>query len=194
MAGNPDSFDYTPSLDDWIIVPGWSKFQHYKNRSPLWIKVYSKLLHDPKYLQLSLASRGLLLVIWLAYSQENGSISVRNVNKLSQNRVSLPQLMSLNQAGFIRFAASKPLEPNREVEIEKETPLTPLTKKDLERQLHDRALNIVADWQGQLSSDEFATKIQEIEDELHVRLGTAQREALWDEALRRERTNNKPST
>jgi hypothetical protein len=185
MTAGPSDGDYIPGLDDWIIVPRWDTFQHYKDRSPLWIKVYSRLLHDPRYLGLSLASRGLLLLIWLGYSQENGELSVKNVVKLSQKRASIPQLVSLNQAGFIRFSASRPLAPNREREIEREGSKGP-SRDDAERQLRVRAFDLAADWSGG-TSEAFDNAIDDLERELHAQLPRSVRERLWEQALRRER-------
>jgi hypothetical protein len=109
-----------PTLDDWLIVPKWGRFQHYKDRHPTWIKVYARLLQDPNYLGLSLASRGLLLGIWLAYSQESGQLSVKNLGKILGTSISKVSLISLNHAGFLLWSASKPLAAKTEIEKERE--------------------------------------------------------------------------
>jgi hypothetical protein len=58
------------SLDDWIIVI----------RSRLGNP--EKLLHDPDFLELSLASRGLLLTIWLLGEAEGSSLQIRNLARV----------------------------------------------------------------------------------------------------------------
>lgn len=181
MNGDPD----LPLADHWIIVPKWERFQHYRNRNPLWIKVYAKLLHDPAFLGLSAASRGLLMVIWLLYSAESGSFPIRNLAPFGSKGVGYWQLKALSDAGFIELSASKPLAAKTEVEKEKESP-SPLTDEDAQRQLQIRALDLTADWTGG-GSDKFAEALEGLEVGLHARLGHLDRELLWDEVLRRER-------
>lgn len=54
----------------------WSEFQHYKDRSPAWIKLHRKLLDDYAYNCLPLASRALAPMLWLIASEyENGTIT-----------------------------------------------------------------------------------------------------------------------
>ena len=117
-------------LDDdlFIIVPKWEQFQHYKGRDPVWIKVYTKLLHDSSYMQLSLASRGLLQMIWLHYAASSLVLRVRDVRALvGPHRGIGLQLKSLRDAGFIDLSASRLLAAKKEKEEEKEedSPLPP---------------------------------------------------------------------
>src|SRR5262245_51436039 len=79
-----------PAETDWLIVPNWEKFQHYRDRKPTWIKVYAQLLHDPDYLGLSLATKGLLQVIWLAYSQCEQRLTVARLRRLCHDRFGYP--------------------------------------------------------------------------------------------------------
>jgi uncharacterized phage protein (TIGR02220 family) len=50
-------------------VNDWSKFQHYKDRSPPWIKLHKSLLDDIKYQSLPIASRALAPMLWLLASE-----------------------------------------------------------------------------------------------------------------------------
>jgi len=187
MHGSSDS--RLPRGTDWIIVPNWGRFQHYGDRDPVWIKVYTKLLHDPNYIGLSLASQGLLQIIWLAYARQKERLRVDDVATLSRHRGSFGmQLVALNHAGFIHFSASKPLAPNKEEEEEKEkeSPKPPYPE-DAERQLRREALHLAADWHDR-PSGEFGAAITELERRLHARLPVSVRERLWDEVLNRERT------
>jgi hypothetical protein len=180
---NPPCDEISPS--DWIIVPKWEKFQHYKNRDPLWIKVYTKLLHDPKFLKLSPASRGLLMTIWLMFASESGELTVEMVGRYGGHGVGFYQLMSLNDAGFIELSASKPLATKKEKEKEKESP-SPLTDEEAHRQLLIRANDIAADWTGG-PSYRFDEALDELERTLESRLTIVDRLKLWDVARRRER-------
>lgn len=59
-----------------IITPkNWDSFQHYKNRSPAWIKLHRGLLDDFAFSRLPLASRALAPMLWLLASEyEDGAI------------------------------------------------------------------------------------------------------------------------
>jgi len=110
------------SPEDWIVVPKWEKFQHYSDRRVLWIKVYTELLENPKWLALSMASRGLLVTIWCAYAAENGRIRVKDVAHFCHRSSSFYQLEALSHAGFIDIAASSLLALEVEVEVDSPYP------------------------------------------------------------------------
>ena len=58
-----------------LIVKNWDEFQHYKDRSPAWIKLHRNLLDDYEYQSLPVASRALAPMLWLIASEsEDGSI------------------------------------------------------------------------------------------------------------------------
>lgn len=58
-----------------LTVKNWADFQHYKDRSPPWIKLHKGLLDNYEYQCLPLASRALAPMIWLLASESvDGSI------------------------------------------------------------------------------------------------------------------------
>jgi hypothetical protein len=59
-----------------VIVPNnWAELQHYKDRSPPWIKLHKKLLDNYEYQCLPLASKALAPMLWLIASEhETGHI------------------------------------------------------------------------------------------------------------------------
>lgn len=59
-----------------LIVPNnWSELQHYKDRSPPWIKLHKKLLDNYEFQSLPVASRALAPMLWLLASEhEKGYI------------------------------------------------------------------------------------------------------------------------
>jgi hypothetical protein len=66
-----------------LKVKGWEEFQHYKHRSPPWIKLHKKLLDNFEYHCLPLASRALAPMLWLIASEsDDGSIEF-NIQALS---------------------------------------------------------------------------------------------------------------
>lgn len=98
----------------WIVIPKWAEFQHYKDRSPSWIKNYTRLLSDDAYLELTYAQRGLLHGIWLLRASMNEApTNTRTRHLLTTNKGEArhfqDNLDALSQAGFIEIRASKPL-------------------------------------------------------------------------------------
>lgn len=52
-----------------IIPKNWASFQHYKDRSPPWIKLHHNLLDNCEFNELPVASRALAPCIWLLASE-----------------------------------------------------------------------------------------------------------------------------
>ena len=57
-------------------VRDWKDHQHYRNRTPPWIKLHRALLDDPKWWSLPIASRALLPMLWLLASENGGLVEV----------------------------------------------------------------------------------------------------------------------
>lgn len=56
-----------------LIPKNWEKFQHYKHRSPPWIKLHRDILDDFDWWSLPIASRAIAPCLWLLAScEENG--------------------------------------------------------------------------------------------------------------------------
>ena len=51
-------------------VKNWSDFQHFKDRTPPWIKLYRYLLDDPDWHELSGDDAKMLIMIWLIASED----------------------------------------------------------------------------------------------------------------------------
>lgn len=51
-------------------VKNWNEFQHFKDRTPPWIKLYRYLLDDPDWHELSDRDAKLLIMIWLVASED----------------------------------------------------------------------------------------------------------------------------
>lgn len=60
-----------------ILRPkNWQSFQHYKDRSPAWIKLHRGLLNDFEFSRLPIASKALAPLLWvLASEYQDGAIS-----------------------------------------------------------------------------------------------------------------------
>lgn len=109
---------------DWIVIPNWERFQHYRDRRPLWIKVYVSLLDDPDFLGLTDHQRGLLFSLWLLYASSGCQVraNTASLSRQINGRVSSVQLKALSDAGFIELSASRPLAKRYLRERERERP------------------------------------------------------------------------
>lgn len=58
----------------YLRVKSWRLFQHYKHRSPPWIKLHNTVLEDPDFASLPDASKFHLVGIWLLASKTENRI------------------------------------------------------------------------------------------------------------------------
>lgn len=105
-----------------LIAKNWGDFQHYKDRSPAWIKLHKKLLDDYEFQSLPVASRALAPMLWLLASEESdGSIEYdinRMAFRLRSTSVEIEEAIKpLIEKGFFELvgeclrSASAPLAP-----------------------------------------------------------------------------------
>jgi hypothetical protein len=130
------------SDDLWIVVPNWDKFQHYKDRDPVWIKLFTELRNKDEWRHLTLAQRGLLVSIWIEYAAANGQLRAADLPSLILQKLPLNSLDSLNHTGLIQLCASKPAQiastrarprTREETETERDSPKSPHRRKPDER-------------------------------------------------------------
>ena len=101
--------------DGWIVIPNWSRYQHYSDRAPAWIKDHISQLDDDEYVKLTNSQRGLLSGLRLMFAASDGRLpkSASGVSHRLRCKVSERQLDALADAGFIEFRASRPLALTR---------------------------------------------------------------------------------
>jgi hypothetical protein len=104
----------------YIYVVDWRRFQHYRDRQPLWLKDYVEQLDDEEYLTLSLARRGLLKDVRSLYarSREHLAADVRALSRRLGARVTWRDLEALSHAGFIEVLASDELAERLQADSE----------------------------------------------------------------------------
>lgn len=95
-------------------VKNFEKFQHYKDRSPPWIKLYNELLDDYSFGCLQDASKWHLIAIWLLASRSENKLPFDPVWIAKRiNATGDVDLMALVEAGFI--VADQPLPKAEQV-------------------------------------------------------------------------------
>lgn len=125
-----------PVTDLWIVVPNWEKFQHYKDRNPVWMKLYFELNSRDDWRQLSYPQRGVLVSVWLEFGRSNGLLRLTSLGGRLGKWFKNETLEALIQAGYIELSSSKPLaltrsreteeEPSKEGSSQREAPRPPL--------------------------------------------------------------------
>jgi hypothetical protein len=144
-----------------ILTPkNWASFQHYKDRSPSWIKLHKALLDDYEFSCLPVASRALAPILWLLASEyDEGKINAtldKLAFRLRMTRGELAEALSpLIEKGF--FDASEPLAECKQDAIpEKEREIENIDKRERENgavaPLDPRFLNASISFEGQGSS------------------------------------------
>jgi hypothetical protein len=179
-------------MDGWIVIPNWRRFQHYKDRQPRWIKVYTELMSDPAFLGLTFAQRGLLITLWLEYARSRRAIRVRAASMSRQlgGRVASAQLEALSDAGFIEITASNVLakpEQNASAELlrnsKSDDAAAPVRSgaASPQQQLMAAGHRFAHNWKG-TDSEAFEEGLDELEHRTGARFGAGDRYQLWDEA------------
>lgn len=100
---------------DFIAVKDFETFQHYKGRTPPWIKFYNALLDDYRFLQLSDAARSQLMLIWLVASRHRNRIP-RDEKYISEaiHCTTKLQLAALIESGWLYVANDAPLSERKQ--------------------------------------------------------------------------------
>ncbi|MEZ0060883.1 hypothetical protein ABIF26_006426 [Bradyrhizobium elkanii] len=66
-----------------ITPKDWDGFQHYKKRSPIWIKLHRSLLNNYDFSRLPVASRALAPMLWLLASEYDGGVITASVEEVA---------------------------------------------------------------------------------------------------------------
>jgi hypothetical protein len=159
-------------------IKNWSKFQHFKDRRPPWVKLYRDLLDDIEWHELDPLSSKVLVTLWLLASEDDEQQGkLPNIKTLSW-RLRLPQEQVLNclnklshwlehdDINVISIGYQDDL-PETETETETET------KKETE---------IICPPEGELDPKIPDCKHSEVISLYHQHLPTLRRVEVWNAA------------
>lgn len=137
-------------------VRNFEKFQHYKDRSPPWIKLYTNILENYEFGALTDASKSHLILIWLLASRTEGTLpydaewisrSIHAHGKVNLEELANAEFIVVDQGG--KQDASKPLDQRqRERQSQKKDILSNPPEEDLTAipDSLDRRKLVEADW------------------------------------------------
>ena len=66
-----------------LIPKNWDNFQHYKHRSPPWIKLHKNLLDDMAFQRLPVASKAIAPMLWLLASESHDGVIHRTPEEIA---------------------------------------------------------------------------------------------------------------
>ncbi len=144
-------------MSDYLSVPDFEKWQHYKDRTPPWIKLHRDLLHDYDFNKLLDANKAHLLLIWILASQLENKIP--NDAKFVQQKIGATEPVDLKlliELGFLeahvakrKRVASTPLASCKQVAMrETETETETETEKNKQKEKFNLPEGIPPDrWQ-----------------------------------------------
>lgn len=95
---------------NYLRVKNWKTFQHFKERTPPWIKLYSNLLDDYVYNNLPIESQAIAPLIWLMASQQKesgviqGDINLISYRLRRENTLMVRALTPLVEAGYFEVS------------------------------------------------------------------------------------------
>lgn len=106
-------------------IKNWSDFQHYKDRSPPWIKLHRGLLDNFDYARLPIASKALAPLLWLLAAESNdGTVNVDPAYLSFRTRISVDEvnegLNPLIHLGFVEVASNVLAECLQDACLERE--------------------------------------------------------------------------
>ena len=134
-----------------ITVKSWLDFQHYKDRSPPWIKLHKSLLDNYEFQCLPVASRALAPMLWLLASESNDGEIPSDMKKIAfrlrmTEKEVVEAMKPLIDAGFLVVDSCLLADcyqgATSETEVETEA-----EKEKRPRESANRGTRLADDWQ-----------------------------------------------
>lgn len=102
----------SPGKSRFLAVKNFEVHQHYKDRRPLWIKLYNTLLDDPEFIALGDSARSHLMLLWLIASRHRNRIpyDVKYIQRATHARSRI-DLQALIDSGWLTVVFGQP-EPS----------------------------------------------------------------------------------
>ena len=140
-------------------IKNWTKFQHFKDRKPPWVKLYRDLLDDIEWHELDPVAAKVLTMLWLIASEDDGNIpelkilSFRLRMPLKTTKDCITKLnhwleqddINVISNGYQNDSLETERETERETEIKRE--------KEKETEAKTKASRLSPNWK--LSDDDY---------------------------------------
>ena len=135
-------------------IKNWSDFQHFKDRTPPWIKLYRYLLDDPDWHELSGDDAKTLMMLWLIASEDKnleGSLpSIKNIAfRLRTTETKLNQALTKLSNWLVHDDIKKMSKGCQSDAPETETE----TETEAEKKSHTKKVNLLKSIDPQIAKD-----------------------------------------
>jgi flagellar biosynthesis GTPase FlhF len=171
---------------EYLRVKNWQEFQHYKDRTPPWIKLYNHLLDDFEFSCLPDASKAHLLSIWLLASRTENRIP--NNAKWISNKINATDDVDINLLLSTGFIERIPNENNELQTLEQDA------SKALQEAEQDACTEREERESRERAKKEKEQRIKDAFDEFwssyHVKKNKPTAEKAFTKAVEREKPND----
>lgn len=151
-------------IKEYIRVVNFEKFQHYKDRTPPWIKLYNDILDDYEFSCLQDASKLHLVLIWLLASRTDNRIPADS--GWIERKISATENVNLDElikAGFLEKIIEK-----QELQTQEQDDSKPIAKRKqddcLEREEETEGEEEKQGSKNKFSDDDFSLAQQMFSD------------------------------
>ena len=92
----------------YIVIPSWEKFQHYKKPKPKWVKLYRDLLGHYEIMQLTPTERWILVGLWCLAAETDNQIpaDLKYLTHRLCAEVTVESLRKLQTQGLLQLPAT----------------------------------------------------------------------------------------
>ena len=149
-------------MTDYFAVRNFEKFQHYRDRSPPWIKLYKSVLDDYEFGNLDDASKAHLVAIWLLASRYDNRVPfdagwiARRINATAT--IDLQKLVDGNFIVLEQDCSMTLADRKQNAVLETETETERETEAEKRQTPRKRGTRIPPDWRPTESDVEYAVK------------------------------------
>ncbi len=132
-------------------IKNWTKFQHFKDRRPPWIKLYRDILDDVKWFELDAKLAKILVMLWLIASEEKDgelpdcktlAFRLRLTEKEMNSAINGLSSWLIQSDCAMISARYQDDRPETETETETETKIETEAKRETDK----RATRLPIDW------------------------------------------------
>ena len=140
-------------------IKNWTKFQHFKDRKPPWVKLYRDLLDDIEWHELDPVAAKVLTMLWLIASEDDGNIpelkilSFRLRMPLKTTKDCITKLNHWLEQDDINVISNGYQSDSLETETETERETEIKREKEKETEAKTKASRLSPNWK--LSDDDY---------------------------------------
>ena len=149
-------------------IKNWEQFQHYKNRTPTWIKFYRSILDDAEWHILTPVCAKTLVMLWLLASETNGILpcTKKIAFRLRVNEKDVTDALSQLNHWVICDASTVLADGYKNAILEKELELE--LELDKEKSRSDASTVLARKPRAQISDEQWIEELKQNQAYAHI--------------------------